>query len=88
MDEDADPLELAMCKQALKTDLPVGCYFCAPIVLKDGGVYGKLYSCGFSEDSELRDQHLRKLTLTAQLAARLITERVPTPGVTAPHHAG
>ena len=67
----------AFCKQAVKHDFPVGCYLSAPIVLNDGGVYGKLYSCSFSADGNQQEQALKKLTLTAQLAARLITERLP-----------
>ena len=75
--EDADPLELAFCKQVMKPGFRVGCYLSAPIVLNDGGVYGKLYSFSFSPDGSMQEQELKKLTLTAQLAARLITERLP-----------
>ncbi len=85
VDADADPLELAFCKQAMKPDIPVGCYLSAPIVLNDGGVYGKLYSASFSPDGGTREQQLKKLTLIAQLAARLIAERMPAAGVTASH---
>lgn len=85
VDADADPLELAFCKQAMKPEFPVGCYLSAPIVLNDGGVYGKLYSCSFSPDGGMQQQQLKKLALTAQLAARLITQRMPAPGVTASH---
>lgn len=80
-DEDADPLELAFCRQAMKPKSRVGCYLSAPIVLNDGGVYGKLYSFSFSPDGGMQEQELKKLTLTAQLAARLITERMPAAAV-------
>jgi len=75
-DDDTDPLELAFCKQAIRTHLPVSCYLSAPIVLHDGGVYGKLYSFSHNADREAKDQDLKKLAMTAQLAARLITERL------------
>lgn len=84
-DADADPLDLAFCKQAMQPEFPVGCYFSAPIVLNDGGVYGKLYSFSFSPDGAMQQQQLKKLALTAQLAARLITQRMPAPGATASH---
>lgn len=76
MDDDIDALEMAFCKQAIKPEFPVSCYLSAPIVLNDGGVYGKLYSFSFSPDEGTQDADLKKLTLTAQLAARLITERL------------
>jgi len=79
VDDGADPLELAFCKQAIRTDLPVSCYLSAPIVLHDGGIYGKLYSFSYNADGESKDQDLKKLAMTAQLAARLITERLRGP---------
>lgn len=73
---DADPLELAFCRQAVRPSSNDACYFSAPIVLSDGGHYGKLYACCDSADEKLRERELKKLELTAQLAARLINDRL------------
>lgn len=86
VDADADPLELAFCKQVMKPAFPVGCYLSAPIVLNDGGMYGKLYASCFSHDGGMQQQELKKLALTAQLAARLITERMRAASSTAVLH--
>jgi hypothetical protein len=80
VEADADPLELAFCKQVVRSDAPDSRYLSAPIVLNDGGVYGKLYSVSANPDSSMLEQALKKLALTAQLAARLITERLPAAG--------
>ena len=77
IDEERDPLELAFCKQALNVRAPVGCFLCAPVVLNNSTVYGNLYSFSFSPDEGMQQRELKKLELSAQLAARLIDSRAP-----------
>src|ERR1700757_662542 len=57
IDEQAEPLELAFCKQVLHARVPAGCYLSAPVVLANGAMYGSLYSFSFSPDPavEARD---------------------------------
>lgn len=81
-----NPLDFAMACQAVPRTTNADCYVSVPVVLLDGRVYGTLYGpCGdLAEEARQRD--LKRLELTAQLAARLIDARrarVPTPG-TAP----
>jgi hypothetical protein len=75
IDEQAEPLELAFCKQVLRAQVPAGCYLSAPVVLADGAVYGTFYSFSFNPDPALEARDLKKLELAAQLVARLIAER-------------
>lgn len=77
IDEQAEPLELAFCKQVLRALVPAGCYLSAPVVLSNGAVYGSLYSYSFNPDPALEARDLKKLEMAAQLAARLINERYP-----------
>lgn len=75
VDEQAEPLELAFCKQVLSAKVPAGCYLSAPVVLGNGTIYGTLYSFSFTPDPSLEARDLKKLEMAAQLAARLIAER-------------
>jgi len=75
IDEQAEPLELAFCKQVLRAKVPAGCYLSAPVVLANGAIYGTLYSFSFNPDPALEARDLKKLEMAAQLAARLIAER-------------
>ena len=75
IDEQAEPLELAICKQVLRAKVPAGCYLSAPVVLASGAIYGTFYSSSFNPDPALEARDLKKLELAAQLAARLIAER-------------
>jgi hypothetical protein len=77
IDEQADPLELAFCKQVVSARVPSGCYLSAPVVLANGAIYGTLYSFSFNPDAALEARDLKKLEMAAQLAARLISERQP-----------
>ena len=75
IDEQAEPLELAFCKQVLQAKVPSGCYVNAPVVLADGAVYGTLYSFSFNPDAALEVRDLKKVEMAAQLAARMIGSR-------------
>lgn len=77
IDEKTQPLELAFCKQAMHAPANVSCYLSAPMVLSDGRIYGTFYAFSFDADLSLRQRDLRKLELAAQLAARMVEERVP-----------
>lgn len=97
IDEQAEPLELAFCRQVLRARVPAGCYLSAPVVLSNGVTYGTLYSFSFSPDPAVEARDLKKLEMAAQLAARLISERRPRPAgpmaqqpvpAPAPSHAG
>jgi hypothetical protein len=79
IDEHSDPLELAYCKHALNVRVPFGCFLSAPVVLADGNVYGMFYSFSFSPDEGMQSRELKKLEMSAQLAARLIDSRAPAP---------
>lgn len=89
IDEQAEPLEMAFCRQVLKARVPAGCYLSAPVVV-NGGIYGTLYSFSFNPDPAVEARDLKKLEMAAQLAARLISERRPrtaapvTPNAAAP----
>jgi len=75
IDEQAEPLELAFCKQVLRAKVPAGCYLSAPVVLANGAIYGTFYSFSFNPDPALEARDLKKLEMAAQLTARLIAER-------------
>ena len=77
IDEQAEPLELAFCKQVLRARVPAGCYLGAPVVLASGAVYGTFYSFCFTPDRAVEARDLKKLEMAAQLAARLVDERRP-----------
>lgn len=77
IDEQAEPLELAFCKQVLSARVPAGCYLSAPVVLASGAIYGTFYSSSFNPDPAIEARDLKKLEMAAQLAARLIDERRP-----------
>ncbi|SCK45742.1 hypothetical protein VAR608DRAFT_4472 [Variovorax sp. HW608] len=76
IDEQAEPLEMAFCRQVLNARVPAGCYLSAPVVV-NGGVYGTLYSFSFNPDPAIEARDLKKLEMAAQLAARLVGERRP-----------
>jgi len=76
IDEQAEPLEMAFCRQVLNARVPAGCYLSAPVVV-NGGIYGTLYSFCFNPDPAVEARDLKKLEMAAQLAARLIGERRP-----------
>lgn len=84
IDEQAEPLELAFCKQVLRARVPAGCYLSAPVVLANGSTYGSLYSFSFSPDPAVEARDLKKLEMASQLAARLINERRPSPATPVP----
>jgi hypothetical protein len=89
IDEQAEPLELAFCKQVLSARVPAGCYLSAPVALASGAIYGSFYSFCFNPDPAIEARDLKKLEMAAQLAARLIDERraraaSPTPAALAP----
>jgi hypothetical protein len=75
IDEQAEPLELAICQQLLSAHVPAGCYMSAPVLLADGVFYGSFYSFSFNPDPALEARDLKRLEMAAQLAARLISER-------------
>jgi len=81
-----NPLDFAMACQAVPRTTNAACYVSVPVVLLDGRIYGTLYGpcCDLAEEARQRD--LKRLELTAQLAARLIDARrtrAPTPGTAA-----
>jgi len=75
IDEQAEPLELAFCKQVVNARVPSGCYLSAPVMLADGLMYGTFYSFSLNPNAALEAKDLRKLEMAAQLAARMIDER-------------
>lgn len=75
IDEAAEPLELAICQQVLKAEVPPGCYMSAPVLLGDGGFYGSLYSYSFNPDPAIEARDIQRLQQAAQLIAKLIGER-------------
>lgn len=54
------------------TDIPIGAHLSTPIVLDDGSVYGTLCCFSFAPNQALTDRDLRKLEMSAQLAAKKI----------------
>jgi GAF domain-containing protein len=58
------------------TDFPIGAHLSTPIVLNDGRVYGTLCCFSFAPNPDLTQRDLKKLELSAQLAARKINERL------------
>ena len=82
IDEQAEPLELAFCKQMLRAQVPEGCYLSAPVILTNGLIYGSLYSFSFNPDPAVEARDLKKLEMAAQLAARLLNERYPSAAAT------
>ena len=74
-DQSADPLELAFCKTVVYAASAEGGYLKAPVVLKDGRVYGWLFSFSFQRNEDVRPRDLKKLEMSGQLMARLIDAR-------------
>jgi hypothetical protein len=72
-DRIGDPLDFAMACQAVPRRAP--CYVRVPVVLADGRLYGTLYGACHDLADEPRQRDLKRLELTAQLAARLIDAR-------------
>jgi hypothetical protein len=83
IDEQAEPLEFAFCRQVLKARVPAGCYLSAPVVLASGVTYGTFYSFSFNPDPAVEARDLKKLEMAAQLTARLIEDRRPRAAVSA-----
>lgn len=83
IDEQAEPLELAFCKQVLNAKVPAGCYLSAPVLLGNGAIYGTFYSYSYNPDPALEARDLKKIEMAAQLAARLIASRQAAPAVSA-----
>jgi GAF domain-containing protein len=54
------------------TPFPVGAHLSTPIVLNDGSIYGTLCCFSFAPNEELTQRDLKKLALSARLAARQI----------------
>jgi GAF domain-containing protein len=57
------------------TPFPVGAHLTTPIVLNDGRIYGTLCCFSFAPNEDLTQRDLRKLEMSAQLAARRIDEQ-------------
>jgi hypothetical protein len=72
-DRFGDPLDFAMAFQAVPRG--AACYIRVPVVLADGRLYGTLYGPCHDLAEEARQRDLKRLELTAQLAARLIDAR-------------
>lgn len=75
IDEQAEPLELAICQQVLRATVPSGCYLSAPVMLANGMFYGSLYSYSFNPDPALEARDIQRLEGAAQMMAQLINER-------------
>ena len=57
------------------TPFPVGAHLSTPIILNDGRVYGTLCCFSYAPSDELTQRDLKKLEMSAQLAARRIDEQ-------------
>lgn len=57
------------------TPFSVGAHLSTPVVLDDGRVYGTLCCFSFEPDESLTQRDLRKLELSAQLAAKKLNEQ-------------
>ena len=57
------------------TPFPVGAHLSTPVVLDDGRVYGTLCCFSFAPDESLTQRDLRKLEMSAQLAAKKLNEQ-------------
>ncbi|MEJ8823653.1 GAF domain-containing protein [Variovorax humicola] len=57
------------------TPFPIGAHLSTPIVLDDGRVYGTLCCFSFAPNESLTQRDLRKLELSAQLAAKKLNEQ-------------
>ena len=58
------------------TDFPIGAHLSTPIVLNDGRVYGTLCCFSFAPNPDLTARDMKKLELSAQLAARKINDKL------------
>ncbi|WP_213955560.1 MULTISPECIES: GAF domain-containing protein [unclassified Variovorax] len=57
------------------TPFPVGAHLSTPIILNDGRVYGTLCCFSYAPNDELTKRDLKKLEMSAQLAARRIDQQ-------------
>lgn len=57
------------------TDFTIGAHMSTPIVLDDGRVYGTLCCFSFAPNEQLVQRDLKKLEVSAQLAAKRINQR-------------
>ncbi|MEJ8854114.1 GAF domain-containing protein [Variovorax robiniae] len=57
-----------------ETPFPVGAHLSTPVILNDGRVYGTLCCFSFAPNDELTQRDLKKLEMSAQLAARRIDQ--------------
>jgi len=55
--------------------MEIGSYLSVPVVLKDGAIYGTMCCFSAAANDALAERDLRKLEMSAQLAARRIDER-------------
>jgi len=58
-----------------RTGFPVGAHLSTPIVLDDGRVYGTFCCFSFAPNEQLTQRDLKKLEVSAQLAAKKINQR-------------
>ena len=79
-EQEGDPLEFLVGRQAVPKSAAASGYFSVPVVLLDGALYGTLYAASFAPDENSRAHELKRLAMTAQLAARLINARRAHPG--------
>ncbi len=70
--------EVARLPQAAElppTPFPVGAHLSTPVVLNDGRIYGTLCCFSFAPNEELVERDLRKLEISARLAAQKIDQQ-------------
>lgn len=79
-EQEGDLLEFLVGRQAVPGSKTAKSYFSVPIVLIDGRLYGTLYAACLTQSDALRQHELKRLEMTAQLAARLIDSRRNQPG--------
>jgi len=89
-EHEGDVLEFVVGRQVVPGSAAASGYFSVPVVLVDGRLYGTLYAPCFTPSDDVRERDLKRLEMTAQLAARLIDARRARPAATAtpePHCA-
>ena len=89
-EQEGDLLEFVVGRQVVPESAAAKGYFSVPVVLSDGRLYGTLYSACFAQSEDLRQHALKRLEMTAQLAARLINARrnqLVTGAASTPHGA-
>jgi len=85
---EGDVLEFVVGRQVVPASAAANGYFSVPVVLVDGRLYGTLYGPCFTLSEDVRQRELKRLEITAQLAARLIDARRarPATGSSAEQH--